>query len=1109
MLTAIGSSVANAQSYTQVVDTDSIEVQTAQGNTDDTLKLQIWDPLSTYTIQTEDEIHLIDETDPNLRGWPSVNLLQDANFEGTYTAGVAASWLTATSAAIGGTITYAKNTTAGMFGANSQSVTWSNIANGGWIHLYQPVTIPTNEVGTPLTTMPYFLSAWYFVTTACVSTNVQFLVNCYNSTGGSLGTLTSPTLTNPGASASWQRLMYQATLPAGTATINYAVQIISSSATNSGAISFDGAQFEYATFGAYRSAAFQAENLDNPFMDYAATTGQTVAPGWNTDGSTTGVTYSLVSYAGNNSQEIACASVAASSTTRAISQSAVIFNPNQVYQVKLAYQCVTALAANSQVRVGFQYSTANGTFINDYHVNGPAGEPISTGWEYLTFYVGPGTSFPPPVGAATCKLYAGIVNNTAAHTETVAITTLALYARTQQYQTANAGVDALTAGMYPSRFIDPSHAGNPVYNVWLDREVTNFYYRAQRIFGGFVRHSKKTYTGSAECMWDIDAVDFGVTLSEAVIVMVLRGQNLTLDPFSGITDSAAINAACTYAHNQGYLKGLDWTTHVANLTTIPAMAFNWTTVKDALSSIADVTIGAYWVDPYRYLWYQAAISQTAGFSISNTPNMVTSFPYEEFTLDADGSQTRTTAIIQGGQLLTSPQTSPTMYGYVGATAQTITSGTNYTTVVMTPNASRISSGTGILFGTSSSGQLFVTETDILPTPTVTPTVGTNATTSTFTSGNVTVAYSYVYKDYSTGLVYETLNSQSGTVSVTGTTQSVAVSSINPPVSGATSAAGLVSINVYVSISAGSLTLKRWGNVAATNNVIPAFTISAYGTGASPITNVQIPVIPVQASTGVTSGGAATAILFTVNGGAPLYNITSVTVNGVAQKVGLASSNTSGFDCYSDLQPATVTFDPASFPANNAAIVVVYTFQEPVLIRVTAPSSSTIPYSGQRKIAFYQNVTNIQSISDAIDMANAQLAQFSKPQPIARLTLHWPPCPISVNPHHGLFFSITNPPALGTTSPVSFQIQRCTTKVMGNGVIKRTFELGYYRPDLATQMSQVTQDASHLATDVNASSILNDVLTSLDSWTMTDAVTGATSNTAIWGTNAYNDGTTFG
>lgn len=1333
-LIAIGNTVANAQNYTSFVRADSIELQQQQGNTDDTLKLQVWDPVSSFPLAPEDEIYLIDETDAN--GWPSCNLLANPSLEGTYvTSGAtgasgtfAPSWTVYSNAVGSGTLAGAAVTSGALFASTCQQLTVTNLALGGQFSLMQTLTLPVNEKGAPILTLPYSLSCWYFVSTACTNLNLQVQIDWLDKNAGYLSS-SIQSVTSPAQASAWARLAVTATAPANSAQAKISVTFTpAGSATNSGVVLVDGVQFEYNTFVTYASSVLPISGYQNSALathtparpapattalsvyatNSAATTlpnaallaasggsvslasqtslvgtatgwgevtgrgtaaawaagasagtptgrgflydatalehsnlvagtwtqkirlatsvgsltatvlgrwyvydaalgtytalgtstlsaqsitttfatytlpgvalGQSyvgpqqklyvdiwlnittngnanstltvkigdlggdagplggtnesvttpgyqavqpvVADGWVTTGALPGLTYSASSIGGNAVQQITLTNPAAPggglTATRGIAQDQVAYNPLASYTATLTYQVTATLSANAAVRCGVVFEDSTGTALpgGTLVTTAPAGQTADAAWSTISFRFGP--TVPggvPPGGTRKLNIFAGVVlSSTAAAQGGVALGSLTITADAPQLQGPNAALMASAAGVYPTPFIDPAVAGNGTSMVWYDREVSGLYYRAQRWFGGYIKHAKQNYGSGPERIWDLDCVDFGVALGEALVVLVVRatGTTIAYNPAAGLSDAAAIKAACDYAHNAGYLKGLDYTSHVANLTTLPALSFNWQTVRDVLSAICDITVAAYWVDPYRYLWYQAALTQSAPFALAQTPDLVTSFPMEEWAIDYDSTQTRTTAVIQGSTQLSSPQ-SQTFYGYVGTLQGALTQNNTYTTLTLTPNSARLSAYGHIQVGTTSAGQLFDLVSDVLPTPPSAPSLTATSGTSTFASGLVYVSYTYTYTQAdATGATHamETAPSPQASVSVTGTGQVVTVSAITPATSGAQTANDFTGINVYVSPSAGSTAVKYSVAKTAASGTVASFTLTAYGTGVTPPTTVTAYLLATTtASASQAVGTSATLASVQVNGRQPVFNVTAVTVGGSAQTVALASTTTSGYNCYVDPQPALVTFDTTAYPANAAAIVVTYTYENPVLIRVTAPGGASLSTNG-RLIAFYQNVTNIQSVQDAIDQANAILSQYGQPQAIGHVVLHWPPCPVGQNITRGQYITITHVPSLGS-SPVKFQVQRVLTRVFGNGVIRREMDLGFFRPDFATQMSQVTQDAAHLATDQNASSVLNDVLSITDSYTFSDSgPTGTVGHTAVWGTNAWNDGTAY-
>lgn len=99
----------------------------------------------------------------------------------------------------------------------------------------------------------------------------------------------------------------------------------------------------------------------------------------------------------------------------------------------------------------------------------------------------------------------------------------------------------------------------------------------------------------------------------------------------------------------------------------------------------------------------------------------------------------------------------------------------------------------------------------------------------------------------------------------------------------------------------------------------------------------------------------------------------VTVNGVAQTVGVEFLNTEGFDCYWSFQQKYVRFDPLAIPANTHTVHITGQPLVPIIAKVPLPTS--IGVYGQYEFAVSDPTLKSQTL--AIERAIAELDQYAE------------------------------------------------------------------------------------------------------------------------------------
>ncbi len=264
------SSVANLQCI-QATDMDTLKISKSQGSTLPTATLKIFDPHSNTTIANEDDCAIVQMADPN--GFPTVNLVQNPSFEGTYTNGVAANWVRMST--LGG-ITYQSSLTA-RFGTTAQNIVLANTSTGAAAGVKQTVILPVNESGAPLVSEAYTFSAYLSIATAFAGISEIAIVIAWYTTSGAyiseVATIIGSTWFGYGQP--WTRWNVTAVPPSNAAFCEAQIEVVTNSTTNSGSLLIDGAQLEYQTCADYLVSATQTAGngyYPTPFTDPAAAT---------------------------------------------------------------------------------------------------------------------------------------------------------------------------------------------------------------------------------------------------------------------------------------------------------------------------------------------------------------------------------------------------------------------------------------------------------------------------------------------------------------------------------------------------------------------------------------------------------------------------------------------------------------------------------------------------------------------------------------------------------------------------------------------------------------------------------------------------------------------
>jgi hypothetical protein len=932
MLIAAGPGVANLKDYTNYTEESSIIVTLTQGDTLPTAKCQMVDLTNSFTITDETDFFVLDEYDPN--GWPTVNLVTAPGLTGPYTGGVTSGWSAITT---GSGITYDNDPSQG-----SQRITISNAANSTNIGISQTITLPKDELSNPIIALPYGLSFWVLPNTSFVGATIQLQIDWYNAASTFLST-TSKVITPSLRATTWDRFGFLGTPPATAAIAKVSFVIHTTSATNSGSITLFGGQFEYATFGNVKSMAYPPY-IESPKMDYFSTGG--VCDGWFIN-TITGATFSVVTtpvFANITAQSITLSNATNSSSANIWQYSKV--SPYGVYTISMTYQIPSALVG-CRLSVAVVFYDSSNTVLST--VKGFATTVPVNIWNNLGVRIGPGTGNVAPAGTDHVGFQFGLDTTAATNSGQVIIGEVFAIADPITQQLPNAAQTALQAGMYHTAYCD---AGSP--GCHSDTGISGLAYRQFRFFGGYIRTTSFDYFSSPERRIDIDAVGYGILLQESPANLLVRNMQ----------DTAVIAYAFQYAQSQGFLVGVDCTTFVQPISQIDSLTWNWADTKTVLTDVANLTIADYWVDEYKFLHYQPSLATQGPYGFSDQPNFSTTYPMFGWRFDNDSTQSVTTKVFEGGNVLSLPQTQ-SFHGVSTTLNAGLTSGNTYTSITVVATTTNVDAGTIL----------------------------------TINNGT---------------------NSQEITVSNTA--------------------------------SSGATTLQIVSFVA-NDNYVSTNTVKAFA--------------------------------YLLNAGIAIYQVTSATVNAVAQSVGVAGINTfaQGYLALVDTNAAIITFNTQ--PPNGQSVVVIYTYLAPVIVRVRNGGAETIYGPIRRRIHHHQQDTSITSITTAIVRSQSELYQYSKARPIGKIISISPPAPLGVHVKPGMSVAVTHQSSGLVAEP--FQVQRVAISYFGPGRIRYELDVGFYRLDLAMLVYQGRQQL--ITTTVNTQgTIIADVLSINDGWTFTDNLT---------------------
>lgn len=144
-------------------------------------------------------------------------------------------------------------------------------------------------------------------------------------------------------------------------------------------------------------------------------------------------------------------------------------------------------------------------------------------------------------------------------------------------------------------------------------EVTN-------VDGGLLRLG----TAGEPSRWSVECQDYNILVEEAVVD--------GLEEYSGLADSAII--ADLFG---SYRADIDAVSYVATIDAAMTMSFVDVTLREALATICGQTGGRWYVDEEKRLHYFTTEANVAAWHLSDTPDGLTSFPYQDIRRKVDAT----------------------------------------------------------------------------------------------------------------------------------------------------------------------------------------------------------------------------------------------------------------------------------------------------------------------------------------------------------------------------------------------------------------------------------------------------------------------------------------
>jgi hypothetical protein len=174
--------------------------------------------------------------------------------------------------------------------------------------------------------------------------------------------------------------------------------------------------------------------------------------------------------------------------------------------------------------------------------------------------------------------------------------------------------------------------------------------RACRLFAGYINDLKITYDGPNRT-WHVSCIGPGSVLENSLVshsAGTFSDSTIISDTISNYFSYTPPSAGPTYTlisstAPNNFFVGSTVQTIASSVTG------QWTDIsfRSMLNDLVGVSGGQYYMDWYYNLYYQPIYSQMASFTLSDSPDNVTSFAYSNYTLHYDGTQIKNTVKVVG------------------------------------------------------------------------------------------------------------------------------------------------------------------------------------------------------------------------------------------------------------------------------------------------------------------------------------------------------------------------------------------------------------------------------------------------------------------------------
>lgn len=191
---------------------------------------------------------------------------------------------------------------------------------------------------------------------------------------------------------------------------------------------------------------------------------------------------------------------------------------------------------------------------------------------------------------------------------------------------------------YPS----PDCNNGQVTSVRMPDQTTS---RACRLFAGYIKNLDADYTdGGVNRIYTVDCASYGDIIENGALIN---------KSYANQTDAFIINdIVSTYFSgllSTGQQNNSAPSTTLVAGQTVNEVSYIDQTFREVLNGLTDLTGFSFFVDPYGYVHYNDTPFDYAPFTLSDTPDNISSFAPQDYKVTKDGTQLRNSVKITGGK----------------------------------------------------------------------------------------------------------------------------------------------------------------------------------------------------------------------------------------------------------------------------------------------------------------------------------------------------------------------------------------------------------------------------------------------------------------------------